>query len=359
MKINLDRIDELNKLIISEKNKKLTILLGENNQACVIKGNISNAIIKFDVDTWDLSKEDEEEVERIANENMSSEEKLLEMYKSVCERYTYDDNTLSYVTRNYDDTFELPDEYGRQTDDVWKQNRSMHSRRNCFEVSRILAKSLRCLFEKTDENEKNDVCVLWDEENVHYLVGLASDDYALMLDTDDFNQIKDLTRIKTGLTLEGIEILKDKDDKFKNVLNRYNQDRYKTTGESIEDKFDDEEKSSDSYSMKYLECVVRILKNDYNLDAAGMFEYMKEVVDVTFGPTARKKLWKKVDRNDQADIRTRCLYVQLPDTEKGCLIDVTKENPTEICRICTTEEIGSEFISYKSGIREWDDYDGR
>jgi len=38
--------------------------------------------------------------------------------------------------------------------------------------------------------------------------------YSLAIDLDDFFRIKDLTRVKTGLTLEGITILEDDKDKF-------------------------------------------------------------------------------------------------------------------------------------------------
>lgn len=42
----------------------------------------------------------------------------------------------------------------------------------------------------------------YDIENTHYVVGLTGNNYSVILDQDDFNGIKDLTRLKMGLTID-------------------------------------------------------------------------------------------------------------------------------------------------------------
>ncbi len=56
-------------------------------------------------------------------------------------------------------------------------------------------------------------------------MGLTSDEYSLSIDLDDFFKIKDLTRVKTDLTLKGIEILEDKEGKFKQALEEFNSEK--------------------------------------------------------------------------------------------------------------------------------------
>ena len=134
-----------------------------------------------------------------------------------CYDYVYDDNLISYIQKVDDDIFSLPDWYGRNVDKEWEKNREKHNRRICFELSRYLVESLNELF-KNDENYNS--CILWNKNLTHYFVGLTSNEYSLAIDLDDFFRIKDLTRVKTGLTLEGITILEDDKDKFKNVLDK-------------------------------------------------------------------------------------------------------------------------------------------
>lgn len=87
-----------------------------------------------------------------------------------------------------------------------------------------------------EEKENFNVCILWNKDLTHYLVGLASDEYSVTLDTDDFFYIKDLTRIKTGLTAKGITILEDTNEKFANVLTQFNDGRSEYAIEDVETK---------------------------------------------------------------------------------------------------------------------------
>ena len=67
--------------------------------------------------------------------------------------------------------------------------------------------------------------MLGDKENLHYVVGLTGPEYSVILDLDDFNSIKDLTRLKLGLTIKGIRILRDNSGKFKDAINKFNVGR--------------------------------------------------------------------------------------------------------------------------------------
>ena len=109
-----------------------------------------------------------------------------------------------------------------------EKKKKKHTRKNCFEISRILVKSINEILRLSGKLENYDVCILWDEAVTHYFVGLVCNEYCLSLDLDDFTQIKDLTRIKTGLTLEGIKVLEDPSYKFSYVLKKYNDGRSKT-----------------------------------------------------------------------------------------------------------------------------------
>ena len=78
-----------------------------------------------------------------------------------------------------------------------------------------------------DNKYELEAVIVGDVDNTHYVVGLTGKDYSLLLDQDDFNSIKDLTRLKLNLTIEGIHILRDNDSKFANVVNLYNSDKLK------------------------------------------------------------------------------------------------------------------------------------
>ena len=149
---------------------------------------------------------------------------------------------------------------------------------------------------------------MWNKNLTHYFVGLTSNEYSLAIDLDDFFRIKDLTRVKTGLTLEGITILEDDKDKFKNVLDKFNEGRNEFAIKRIENKIaetaeseiKDEEKESEEVS--FLKKAVEILKED-GLDSQGIFEYMKEIIDISIGKENREKIWKKIDGQNRESTR--------------------------------------------------------
>ena len=375
--MNFNRIGKLDELLTNDLKRKPTIILDPNpEQSYRISGTANDLVIGIDADEWVIPDELKPFIIEVAENNVSDEEKILKVYQKLCEDYTYDDNILSYIKKNDDDTFFLPDEYGRETDASWKENRQKHNRRNCFEISRILAKSITEVVKLSGNAKNYDVCIIWDEANTHYFVGLACNNYYVSLDLDDFTQIKDLTRAKTELTLEGIKILEDTNDKFGKVIKEINRDRAKIAKEYMQEKIQmlnsddskDESKvkaedDSISDNKRFLQYAIQILKEDYNLDSAGIYEYLKEIVDTKLGAKFRKKVWKEIENNPGKGKRyTRCLIVNIEDS--SYLIDVTKDSPNEIFQQFDERELEkqeSKIIPFKEMTRDWnkDPYDGR
>lgn len=366
--MNFNRISQLSNLITNDLKRKPTIIL-EPNRLLRIFGTANDMNVSIDAANWIIPDSIKEYITEICIKDTSIEEKILELYKKICEEYTYDDNVLSYIKRNDDETFFLPDEYGRAVDKEWEENRSNHNRRNCFEVSRILAKSIKELLKRSGKTRNYDVCIIWDEAVTHYFVGLVSDEYCLSLDLDDFTQMKDLTRVKTGLTIEGIKILSDPQNRFRPYLEKENAGKERTAKEQIESerkrfKQDLEtERSIDLEDIEFLNIAIQILKERYDLDSAGIYEYMKEIVDTRIGGKSRKKLWKEVETSSGTGKRyTRCLMVTIDDI--SYIIDVTKDNPSQMLRRFDPKELhmrDSQIISYNDLERSWKDdpYDGR
>ena len=138
--------------------------------------------------------------------------------------------------------------------------------------------------------------MLGDKENLHYVVGLTGEEYSVILDVDDFNKIKDLTRLKLGLTINGITILRDNSGKFKKVVDKYNEDK-------PEDLPELKNISKDDDIIEYFNKVITILK-PYNIDSQGFMEYMrakieKEEIEI-------EKIWKEI-KNGPEKRYVRCL----------------------------------------------------
>lgn len=375
--MNFNRLGKLNELLTNDLKRKPTIILDPNpEQSYRISGTVDDIVVGIDADEWVIPDELKPFIIEVAGSKASDEEKILKVYQKLCEDYTYDDNVLSYIKKNEDDTFFLPDAYGREANASWKENRQKHNRRNCFEISRILAKCITEVMRISGNSKYYDVCIIWDEANTHYFVGLACNNYYVSLDIDDFTQIKDLTRAKTGLTLEGIKILEDPTDKFGKVIKEINSDRAKIAKDYMQEKIEtlnlnnnddqkvkNEEDDIDSEDKLFLQYTIQILKEDYNLDSAGVYEYLKEIVDTKLGTKFRKKVWKEVENNPGEGKRyTRCLIVNIDD--KSYIIDVTKDNPNEIFQQFDERELEkkeSKIIPFKEMSREWDKdpYDGR
>lgn len=376
MRINVVNFSKLSELLSLTSKRKPKIVLNPEDEFYIkpTKENKNfqdiDANMICDKEKWIITESLYQFIEKLAqNEELSDEDKILLMYEKICKDYIYDDNVLSYIKKYDDDKFALPDYYGRDTNEEWKKNRNTHNRRNCFEISRILAKSIIELFKGKD---KYNVCILYDVDLAHYFVGLTCDDYTLTLDLDDFNNIKDMTRLKTELTAEGIVILEDNENKFKNSLDNFNKNKNKYAFKKIESniknkkstKLSEEENKDVNIQNKksddiiFIENAISILKEDFNIDSQGLFEYMKEIIDIKLGPDTRKKVWKRIDGNDNKETRyMRCLVFNIDNNEY--LIDSEKK----IMRTFNESELETEkpvFIPYKDFSRDWenDRYNG-
>ena len=356
MSINIEKIIRLNELVNMFFRSKHTIVLDPKLEKKY--GKYLGEEIVYDKADWDMPSELKEYVKELSkNEELSKEEKILSVYEKLCHDYVYDDNLISYIQKVDDDIYSLPDWYGREVDKEWEKNRENHNRRICFELSRYLVKSLDELF-KDDKN--CNTCILWNKNLIHYFVGLTSDDYSLAIDLDDFFKIKDLTRLKTGLTLEGITILEDDKHKFKNALDKFNEGRDEFAIKRVENKIeetDETEIEEESEEVAFLKKAVEILKED-GLDSQGIFEYMKEIIDISIGKENREKVWKKIDGKNRESTRyIRCVVANIDD--KKYLID----GEDAIVRLFDEKEFDEKrtrFVPNKELTRGgFDYYDGK
>lgn len=239
-------------------------------------------------------------VEKLLKDNtLSFEEKVLEVYKFICLNYIYDDNVLFFFRKDASDINNIKyiavDWYGRIVDEKWKANRKKHNRRVCYEFARLYAKAINQLLE---ENDNLEAFMLGDKENTHYVVGLTGKEYSVILDLDDFNSIKDLTRLKMGLTIKGIKILRDDLGKFQKAVEKFNKDKLtelvevKKAKQNIRDNI-----------IEYFKRVVEIL-NSYNIDSQGFCEYMRSIIEDE--EVEIEKVWKEV-KGDNEKRYSRCL----------------------------------------------------
>ena len=244
--------------------------------------------IEYDQVKWKMEEGISKLVERLLKESsMSFEEKILEVYKYICLNYVYDANVLYFFKRDDSDINNIKyiavDWYGRIVGKDWIEKRQKHNRRICYEFARFYAKAINVLL---DGNDKLEAFMLGDKENLHYVVGLTGDEYSVILDLDDFNSIKDLTRVKFGLTIKGIKILRDESGKFKQAVDKFNEGKREELAEIEEAKKNLKNKSL----IEYFNNVAQILKNR-NIDAQGFFEYIRAIVENE--GIKIEKIWKE------------------------------------------------------------------
>lgn len=362
MSINIEKFNKLNELVSLEFRRKHTVVLNPEK-----KEDIHEEDIIYDKANWKITDELKKYVDELSqNNDLSIEDKILYIYEKICKDYVYDDNLISYIKKIDEDVFSIPDWYGRDVDQEWEKNRENHNRRICFELSRYLAKALDELLK---ENKDYDVCILWNKNLTHYFVGLTSNEYTLALDVDDFFNIKDLTRVKADLTIEGIQILEDNKNKFKNALEKFNDGKNEYAIKKVEDKINtnnvkskekfqnkDQAKTEDD-EVKFLAKAMQILSEEYKLDSQGIYEYMKEIVDIRIGSEGREKIWKKIEGNtNEATRYIRCLILDI--NNKKYLVDVENKEIREFDEK-ELEEKRTKFIPYKELSRGgFDYYDG-
>lgn len=244
--------------------------------------------IEYDQVRWKMEEGISKLVEKLLKESsMSFEEKILEVYKYICLNYVYDANVLYFFKRDDSDINNIKyiavDWYGRIVGKDWIEKRQKHNRRICYEFARFYAKAINVLL---DGNDKLEAFMLGDKENLHYVVGLTGDEYSVILDLDDFNSIKDLTRVKFGLTIKGIKILRDESGKFKQAVDKFNEGKREELAEIEEAKKNLKNKSL----IEYFNNVAQILKNR-NIDAQGFFEYIRAIVENE--GIKIEKIWKE------------------------------------------------------------------
>lgn len=244
--------------------------------------------IEYDQVRWKMEEGISKLVEKLLKESsMSFEKKILEVYKYICLNYVYDANVLYFFKRDDSDINNIKyiavDWYGRIVGKDWIEKRQKHNRRICYEFARFYAKAINVLL---DGNDKLEAFMLGDKENLHYVVGLTGDEYSVILDLDDFNSIKDLTRVKFGLTIKGIKILRDESGKFKQAVDKFNGGKREELAEIEEAKRNLKDKSL----IEYFNNVAQILKNR-NIDAQGFFEYIRAIVENE--GIKIEKIWKE------------------------------------------------------------------
>ena len=243
--------------------------------------NIKEDYVELDGINWELEDTMVELVDSLKNNNkLTLEEKILEVYKFICLNYIYDDNVLFFFKKRKDDegnTYYIAvDWYGRIIDKNWIEKRKTHNRRICYEFSRFFAKAINILIGNRDDIES---FIIGLKDNTHYVTVISGEDYSAILDLDDFNKIKDLTRLKTGLTLDGIRILRDDKNILRNTIDKFNESRKQTLIE----------KGNIKEKIEYFNKAINTIK-EYNLDSQGFNEIMKKIIEDEKIDTDR--LWK-------------------------------------------------------------------
>ena len=300
--------------------------------------NLTEDWIEYDQVKWELDEPIQSLVNKLLKDDtLNFEEKILKVYEFICLNYIYDVNVLYFFKRDTSDLnntkYIAVDWYGRIIDEKWKENRKKHNRRVCYEFARLYAKAINELLR---DNHNLEAVMVGDKDNLHYVVGLSGNDYSVILDLDNFNKLKDLTRLKLGLTINGITILRDDFGKFQKALDNFNKDRLDELAEvkEIEEKF----KGKDD--IKYFKSVIDILKK-YNIDSQGFFEYMRAKIEQE--KIKIEKIWKEVKGSSERRY-LRCLIFSfnyktyLLDSDEKTLSEVDKEKLDKKAFIFNPEE---------------------
>ena len=302
--------DDYIKKFYNEINKELD---GDYKIILEPRRNLKEPWIEYDQVKWEMDKPIKELVDKLLKNNtLNFEEKLLKVYEFICLNYVYDVNVLYFFKKDVSDPDNIKyiavDWYGRIIDEKWKENRKKHNRRVCYEFARFYAKAINELLEKNSEYE---AFMLGDKTNLHYVVGLTGKDYSAILDLDNFNSLKDLARLKLGLTIKGIKILRDDTGRLQKAINEFNKNKLEELVEV--EKIKKELKGVNT--EKYLTNVANVL-NSYNIDPQGFFEYMRIIIEDE--NIEIEKIWKEI--KDVPEKRyVRCLIFNI--NSKAFLLD--------------------------------------
>ena len=308
--------------------------------------NLTDEWIEYDQVKWELDESLQKLVNTLLEEDtIDFEEKVLIIYKYICLNYVYDDNVLYFFKKDSSDPNNIKyiavDWYGRIIDKKWKENRKNHNRRVCYEFARFYAKAIN---EMLIGNDNCEAFMLGDKENLHYVVGLTGNEYSIILDPDDFNNIKDLTRLKLGLAINGIKILRDNSGKFQKAVDKFNQDKKNELPEVEKTR----ENLKDGNFIEYFKSVVEILKS-YNIDSQGFYEYMKSIVEQEEIET--EKVWKKIN-GDNEKRYARCSIFNL-DSKTYLLDSVDKT-----LSISNNENLDKDTFVFNPDENEYPYYGG-
>ena len=291
--------------------------------------------IEYDKVKWEM----EDSIETLVNslkkdKTLTFEEKMLKVYNHICLNYVYDANVLFFFRKDTSDPNNVKyiavDWYGRIVGEKWIENRKKHNRRICYEFARFFAKAIN---ELLGGNDKMEACMVGDKDNLHYVVGLTGEEYSAILDLDDFNSIKDLTRLKLGLTIKGIKILRDDSGKLQKEVEKFNKNRPDELPEIENEK--EKYKNQNINIIQYFENVLNILKN-YQIDSQGIFEYMRLIVEQE--EIEIEKLWKEVNVLPEKRYE-RCFSFEMDG--KTYLMDSVQKK----LNIVNDEEIEKNYVS--------------
>ena len=285
-------------------------------------------------------------VQKLIKENtLSLEEKILKLYEFICLNYIYDVNVLYFFKKDLSDPNNIKyiavDWYGRIVGNQWIENRKKHNRRICYEFARFYAKAINELITPDD---KVEAFMLGDRENLHYVVGLSGEEYSVILDLDDFNNIKDLTRLKLGLTINGIKILRDNSGKFEKALNKFNKDRINELKEVEEAKQNLKPKNT----IEYFNKIVEIL-NHYNIDSQEFCKYMRAIIENE--EIEIEKIWKEV-KGENEKRYARCLTFNF--NNKTYLLDSVDKT----LKVTSKENLEKENFIFNPEENEYAYYGG-
>ena len=161
--------------------------------------------------------------------------------------------------------------------------------------------------------------MLGDKENTHYVTVLTGRDYSVILDLDDFNKIKDLTRLKLGLTINGITILRDEKGIFQKAINEFNDGR-------LSDIIDVKKVKKQFNENNKIECFKKIadILKTYNIDSQGFMEYMRTIVENEGFEI--EKIWKEI-KGENEKRYVRCIIFEYKG--KTYLIDSVEQSLNE------------------------------
>lgn len=299
--------------------------------------------IMNDSDTWDIYGKLSREAIKIKNKNKTDEDKILDIYNYICLNYTYDDNANYYIQKVEDGVYKVGEWYGKKVSEEWKKNRRTHNKRVCFELSRLLAGSLEQILPEAT------VCILYDEKNVHYFVGVNYKDYKLSLDPDNFNLIKDITRLKLGLTENGIVVLEDKTNKFKKSLDKFNENRPEHLQEI--EKLEEEDIDDATFIQESIELV-----KEKGLDPHGFYEIMKKIVRNRNIST--KNIYKLINNKRYE----RCLLFLMKDKYKNKMDEndfwIIDSVDQDLLKVNDLSELDKSIYITKRGLGPVNEYDG-